>query len=112
MKGLPLVSVELSRREINVLRRLLNRAEFRPQDVARVGLDRLESAPGLGVKGLANVLAWLAAQGYHLSPQEDGEIRESGRQDRLNRRLEQAQHLLEQWGWQVRRPTRDNASCE
>ena len=103
------MSVELSRRETNVLRRLLNRAEFTPQDVARLGLDRLQSAQGLGVKGLANVLSWLAGQGYDLRPQVTGEALESDRRDRLKRRLEQAQYLLEQWGWQVSRPGQDNA---
>ncbi len=106
------MTVELSRREINVLRRLLNRAEFRPQDVARLGLDRLESAQGLGVKGLVNVLAWLDAQGYDLRPQEVIVNRESERQERLNRRLEQAQHLLELWGWQVKRPEGDVGAGE
>jgi len=102
--------VELNCRERNVLRRLLNRAEFKPQDVARLGVARLESAQGLGAKGLTHVLAWLTAQGYCLRPAVPGDTRESGRQERIKRRLEHAQQLLEQWGWQVKRPDRDTAS--
>lgn len=104
--------MELNCRERNVLRRLLSRAEFRPQDVAGLGMARLESAPGLGVKGLAHVLTWLAANGYGLRLPAARDALESQRQDRINRRLEQAQHLLEQWGWQVKRPDRDTASRE
>ncbi|MBK8120338.1 MAG: hypothetical protein IPK39_15020 [Sulfuritalea sp.] len=106
------LGLELNRRELNVLRRLLNRAEFKPLDVARLGLARLESAPGLGEKGLAHVLAWLAGHGHDLRPPVSTDARESERQDRINRRLEHAQHLLEQWGWQVKRPGRNNASRE
>jgi hypothetical protein len=103
------VTVELSRREVNVLRRLLNRPEIRPQDVARLGLARLESAQGLGVKGREHVLDWLGGHGFNLRPPDSGKL---PKHDRINRRLEQAQHLLEQWGWQVKRPERDNASPE
>jgi hypothetical protein len=99
--------LELNCRERNVLRRLLNRSEFKPQDVARLGLARLESADGLGVKGRRNVLAWLADQGYDLRPPVTVDAGDPERQDRINRRLAKAQHLLEQWGWQVRRPERD-----
>jgi hypothetical protein len=98
--------LELNRRELNVLRRLLNRAEFSPRDVAHLGVARLESADGLGAKGLAHVLDWLAAQGYSLRQP----VSDPGRQDRIARRIEQAQQLLEQWGWQVKRPERSNAS--
>jgi GNAT superfamily N-acetyltransferase len=99
--------LELNCRELNVLRRLLNRAEVRPLDVAQLGVTRLESAQGLGKKGLEHVLAWLDAEGYSLRTPESVDARESGRQDRIKRRLEQAQLLLEQWGWQVRRPDHD-----
>jgi len=95
------MTVELSRREQNVLRRLLGRADFRAREVAALGLAKLQSAPGLGVKGLDNVLAWLAAEGHCLSPPV---ARPSGAQEeRMHRRLESARHLLEQWGWQVSR---------
>jgi hypothetical protein len=102
--------LELNRRELNALRRLLNKAEFGPQDVARIGVAHLESAPGLGEKGLAHVLAWLEAEGYCLQSSSFGNSRDTGRQDRINRRLEQAQHLLEQWGWQVKRPEGGDAN--
>lgn len=94
--------MELSRRELNVLRRLLNRAEFKPQDIAHLGLARIASAPGLGEKGLQNVLAWLAEQGFELRTEATDE--HSHRRQRLDRRLENAQHLLETWGWQVHKP--------
>jgi hypothetical protein len=104
--------VELNRRELNVLRRLLNRAEFMPQDVARLGLPRLESAQGLGEKGLAHVLAWLEAEGHPLHPPDLSHGSAAGRKDRINRRLAQAQHLLEEWGWQVHRPETEKGSQE
>ena len=50
------LGLELNRRDLNVLRRLLNRADFKPLDVARLGLARLESAPGLGESYLSTVL--------------------------------------------------------
>lgn len=98
------MAVELTRRECNVLRRLLNRAEFRPQDVARLGLGRLDSAEGLGIKGRERILDWLSGHGYNLRPPETAK---QPRQDRITQRLEQAQHLLEHWGWQVKRPECD-----
>jgi hypothetical protein len=39
--------MELNCREANALRRLLNKAEIKPMDVAQLGLARLERAPGL-----------------------------------------------------------------
>lgn len=94
----------LARRELNVLRRLLGRAEFRPQDVAALGLSKLQSAPGLGVKGLANVLAWLEAEGHPLPTPgtPDGSAQCKSRQ-RIHQRIDNARQLLEQWGWQVSR---------
>jgi hypothetical protein len=79
--------VELSCRERNVLRRLLNRAEFKPQDIAQLGIARLESAEGLGVKGLTNVLDWLATNGYPLTPTSTRTGEDALRKDRINRRL-------------------------
>lgn len=102
--------MELNRRELNALRRLLNRAEFGPQDVARIGAAHLELTPGLGEKGLAHVLAWLEAEGYCLRPSLAANGRESGRQERLKRRLAQAQDLLEEWGWQVKQPEGGNTA--
>lgn len=99
--------MELNRRELNVLRRLLNRPDVKPQDVAQLGLARLEAAQGMGVKGLANVLEWLSEHGYPLRAMAGGEDR--AREERLSKRLTQAQQLLEQWGWQVRRPDGEGA---
>lgn len=87
---------------MNVLRRLLGRYDVKPSDVAALGLSKIESAQGMGTKGLTNVLSWLAEHGHYL-----GDINQktsARRQQRLDRRLQQAQHLLEQWGWQVERP--------
>lgn len=98
----PSMPPELSRREQNVIRRLLNRAEFRPLDVATLGYTRLAAAPGLGAKGLRSVLDWLKAEGFVLE-----ESVPPARPDphlRMHRRIESARHLLEQWGWQVRQP--------
>jgi superfamily I DNA/RNA helicase len=100
--------MELNCREANALRRLLNKAEIKPMDVAQLGLARLERAPGLGVKGLERVLIWLEQHGYELRQAAKAERSETSRQQgRVHRRLEQAQHLLEQWGWQVKRPDND-----
>lgn len=93
--------IVLDRRELNVLRRLLGRAEFQPREIADLGLARLQSAPGLGAKGLQKVLAWLAAEGFPL--QLASRADSPARHERVHRRIENARHLLEQWGWQVRR---------
>lgn len=102
--------MELNCREANALRRLLNKAEIKPIDVAQLGLARLERAPGLGVKGLWRVFVWLEKHGYDLRPVAKVERPGTNRQGRVDRRLEQAQHLLEQWGWQVKRPDRNAAA--
>lgn len=96
------MSFELSRREQNVIRRLLNRAEFRPLDVATLGYAQLSAAPGLGAKGLRNVLDWLKAEGFVL--EESAAPARPDSRARIHRRIENARHLLEQWGWQVRQP--------
>lgn len=99
--------MELHCREANALRRLMNKAEIKPEDVAQLGLGRLERAPGLGTKGLERVLFWLEQHGCELRPAAKHEQPDTSRQERILRRLEQAQHLLEHWGWQVKRPDRD-----
>lgn len=79
--------MELNCREANALRRLLNRAEIKPEDVAQLGLGRLERAPGLGTKGLERVLFWLEQHGYVLRPTAKAEQPETSRQGRVHQRL-------------------------
>jgi len=69
----------LNCREANALRRLLNKAEIKPEDVAQLGLGRLKRAPGLGTKSLELVLIWLEQHGYELRQTAKAERPETSR---------------------------------
>ena len=81
----------------NALRKLLDRPDFTPAEVAELGFRRLQLARGLGCKGLDNVLAWLRYHGHELEPLPT----RSGDVERRNRRIQQAIHLLRSQGFIV-----------
>lgn len=51
----------------NALRKIFERPNFTPEEVARLGYRRLQQAEGLGRKGLENIVAWLGSYGYELT---------------------------------------------
>lgn len=52
----------------NALRKILERPSFTPEEVAKLGYQRLEQAEGIGQKSLDIILAWLRKYGYELQP--------------------------------------------
>lgn len=81
----------------NALRKLLDRPDFTPAEVAALGFRRLQLTRGLGRKGLDNVLAWLRHHGHDLEPLPT-RCADGGRR---NQRIERAIHLLESQGFVV-----------
>lgn len=89
--------VSLPTLQRNALRKLLERPDFTPAEVAELGFRRLQLARGLGCKGLHTVLAWLRHHGYELEPFPA----RSSNADRRSRRIQHAIHLLQSAGFVV-----------
>jgi GNAT superfamily N-acetyltransferase len=86
----------------NALRKIFDRPDFTPEEVARLGHRRLGRAEGIGRKGLANIVDWLRSQGYELA----GEARGAHAADPAAalkdvKRLEKAMHVLQTHGYTV-----------
>jgi len=54
----------------NALRKIFDRPEFSPAEVAELGYRRLQQADGIGNKGLAAIADWLHYHGYALKRPE------------------------------------------
>src|SRR5574343_1241124 len=52
----------------NALRKIFDRPDFLPEEVAALGYKRLQQAEGIGNKGLAAITAWLKGYGFELPP--------------------------------------------
>lgn len=52
----------------NALRKIFDRHDFLPEEVAALGYKRLQQAEGIGNKGLAAITAWLKGYGFELPP--------------------------------------------
>jgi len=52
----------------NALRKIFDRPEFTPAEVAALGYKRLHQAEGVGQKGLAAITTWLESYGFELKP--------------------------------------------
>lgn len=88
----------------NALRKLFDRPEFSPAEVAALGYRRIQQAEGIGQKGMATIRAWLADYGYDLEPEPPpvpvaGRGRSDGR-----KRLESALRVLRNYGYVVHGP--------
>lgn len=82
---------ELSTMQRNALRMLLNRRDFRPEDVARLDYATLARAPRIGKKALESIRSWLQAQGYDLRnvpAPESPPARRTRKEKELERALE------------------------
>lgn len=84
----------------NALCKIFGRADFSPEEVAALGHRRLQQAEGIGSKGLATIIHWLAAHGQPLTATRPGKLRppprNAGKQD-----VEQAISLLRRRGYTV-----------
>lgn len=87
----------------NALRKLFDRAEFSPDEVAGLGYRRLQQAEGIGQKGLGTILAWLREYGYELMPEPPNATpgRRVSRRDQ--RDLASAMRILRAHGYVVQR---------
>jgi len=87
----------------NALRKLFDRPDISPEEVAGLGYRRLQQAEGVGQKGLETILAWLRDYGFELTPPaaRTPPAKEAGPPSR--RSLEGAMRLLRIHGYAVHR---------
>ncbi|WP_153146395.1 hypothetical protein [Dechloromonas sp. H13] len=85
----------------NALRKIFDRPEFTPAEVAALGYRRLQQAEGIGQKGLQVIAAWLQGCGCELKPPEAA-AGVSVRQKGSRRNIEQAVRLLRTHGYLIR----------
>jgi len=95
--GTPPVLPTLQR---NALCKIFGRADFSPEEVAALGHRRLQQAEGIGSKGLATIIHWLAAHGQPLTATRTGKFRPTPRSCG-NQDVERAIKLLRQRGYTV-----------
>lgn len=91
----------------NALRKIFDRPHFTPEEVAGLGLRRLQQAEGIGCKGMEVIRVWLNGFGFDLA--RPGSADESGAQKhgKSRNRLESAMRMLKTNGYVVyrRRPS-------
>ena len=88
----------------NALRKVFDRPEFTPGEVAGLGHRRLERAEGIGRKGLATIIEWLRYQGYELASDAHGsQARDLATARRQIKKLEKAMRVLQTHGYTVLR---------
>ena len=86
----------------NALRRIFDRPDFTPDEVARLGQRRLQRDDGIGRKGLATIIAWLQEHGHELQADAPS-LPFGGRPARGARKLERAMRVLRSQGYAVLR---------
>jgi len=92
---------ELPTLQRNALRKIFDRPQFTPEEVAAVGYRRLQQAEGIGAKGLSAITAWLAVHGLQLplpTPPAGGP---SVVPRKTRRTIEMAVRLLRTHGYEV-----------
>lgn len=92
----------------NALRKIFNRNEFTPEEVAALGYRRLQLAEGIGQKGLESISAWLQDYGYRLAVPE---VTQPSKQNTLSsstkKSLEAAIRRLRTHGYEIYRTADD-----
>lgn len=84
----------------NALRKIFDRPEFTPEEVAALGYRRVQQAEGIGNKGLAAIRAWLGRYGYELRAPDPHDAAPATR-SRNRRSIEMAVRLLRTHGYIV-----------
>ena len=93
----------------NALRKLFDRREFTPAEVAALGYRRLQQASGIGNKGLAAIAAWLRHHGFELrQPEPPPQPPMPGGLKKSQRSLDLAVRLLRIHGYVVHETPRDS----
>jgi GNAT superfamily N-acetyltransferase len=88
----------------NALRKIFDRPDFSPEEVARLGHRRLQRAEGIGRKGLQAIVEWLREQGYELQCEPPAQpSRNSASVSRDQKKLEKAMRILKTHGYAVLR---------
>ncbi|NTV70297.1 MAG: hypothetical protein HGA71_09145 [Azonexaceae bacterium] len=85
----------------NALRKIFDRHEFTPEEVAALGYRRLQQAEGIGNKGLAAITEWLGLHGFELRPPEQSANPRQALPKRMRRNIESAVRLLRTHGYVV-----------
>ncbi len=84
----------------NALRKIFDRHDFLPEEVAALGYKRLQQADGIGSKGLAAITAWLGSYGFELKP-PPVPLQAGSLPRRTRQNIEQALRLLRTHGYEV-----------
>jgi hypothetical protein len=101
----PSVANQLPTLQRNALRKIFDRHEFTPEEVAMLGYRRLQQAEGIGNKGLAAITDWLAMHGFELKPPELIGNAKQPLPKRMRRNIESAVRLLRTHGYVVQQTT-------
>lgn len=88
----------------NALRKLFDRAEFTPEEVASLGFRRIQHAEGIGLKGMATIQGWLKEYGIELQPEPGSVGHRSRPGSRARRSLEVALRVVQNHGYIVHGP--------
>jgi len=87
----------------NALRKIFDRHDFSPEEVAALGYRRLQQAEGIGNKGLVAIYAWLKLHGFELKPPDVSNLPKQELPKRMRRNIESAVRLLRNHGYVVLR---------
>lgn len=87
----------------NALRKIFDRHDFTPEEVAMLGYRRLQQAEGIGNKGLAAITEWLHRYGFDLKPPELAANPRQSLPKRMRRNIESAVRLLRTHGYVVQK---------
>lgn len=96
------VHCQLPTMQRNALRKIFNRPDFTPDEVARLGHQRLKRAEGIGCKGLANIIDWLRSLGYELARDvRTLQPRDPATSSKETNKLQKALRVLKSHGYTV-----------
>jgi hypothetical protein len=101
VSAVALAANQLPTLQRNALRKIFDRHEFTPEEVAVLGYRRLQNADGIGNKGLAAITEWLRLYGFELKPPELASNTKQPLPKRMRRNIESAVRLLRTHGYVV-----------
>jgi hypothetical protein len=101
VSAVALAANQLPTLQRNALRKIFDRHEFTPEEVAMLGYRRLQQAEGIGNKGLAAITDWLGLHGFELKPPEFSGHPKPPLPKRMRRNIESAMRLLRTHGYVV-----------
>ncbi len=88
----------------NALRKLFDRNEFTPEEVAALSYRRLQQAEGIGQKGLETIAAWLQEFGHQLTiPEPPAHEPDKALSRSAKKNLEAAIRMLRTHGYEIHR---------